>query len=65
VGEDAAAFDLNKQSLKSWGIFGVLLTSVLGAMYVVSIKPAWRATWTVHVLVLCQRWDLFAAAEGM
>jgi hypothetical protein len=36
VGEDAAAFELNKQSLKSWGIFGVLLTSVLAAMYVVS-----------------------------
>jgi hypothetical protein len=38
VGEDAAAFDLSKQSLKSWGIFGVLLTSVLAAMYVVSTK---------------------------
>lgn len=36
VGEDAAAFDASKQSLKSWGIFGVLLTSVLGAMYLVS-----------------------------
>lgn len=39
VGEDAAAFDLSKQSLKSWGVFGVLLTGVLGAMYMVWIRP--------------------------
>lgn len=35
VGEDAAAFDLSQQSLRSWGLFGVLLTTVLAAMYVV------------------------------
>ncbi|KAI8471045.1 MAG: NnrU protein-domain-containing protein [Monoraphidium minutum] len=38
-GEDAAAFDWGQQSLKSWGIFGVLLTGVLGALYVVWIQP--------------------------
>jgi hypothetical protein len=36
TGEDAAYFDLSKQSLQSWGLFFVLLTTVLGAMYVVS-----------------------------
>jgi hypothetical protein len=41
VGEDAAAFDLSKQSLKSWGLFGVLLTSVLGAMYMVGASQQW------------------------
>lgn len=35
AGEDAATFDLSKQSLTSWGVFGVLLTTVLGAMYMV------------------------------
>jgi hypothetical protein len=35
VGEDAAAFDWGQQSLKSWAIFGVLLTGVLGALYAV------------------------------
>eukprot|EP00879_Flechtneria_rotunda_P002691 GHRR01002897.1.p1 GENE.GHRR01002897.1~~GHRR01002897.1.p1 ORF type:complete len:366 (+),score=54.74 GHRR01002897.1:444-1541(+) len=39
IGEDAAAFDLSKQSLKSWGVFSVLLTTVLGAMYLVWIRP--------------------------
>jgi len=33
VGEDAAVFELSEQKLKSWGIFGVLLTTVLGALY--------------------------------
>lgn len=36
VGEDAAAFDWSQQSLRSWVLFGVLLSTVLGAMYVVS-----------------------------
>lgn len=39
-GEDAAAFDVSEQSLRSWGIFGVLLTTVLGAMYLVSSSTA-------------------------
>lgn len=39
IGEDAAAFDWGRQSLKSWAIFGVLLTGVLGALYVVWIRP--------------------------
>ncbi|KIY96313.1 hypothetical protein MNEG_11647 [Monoraphidium neglectum] len=39
VGEDAAAFDWGQQSLRSWGIFGVLLTGVLGALYAVWIQP--------------------------
>eukprot|EP00879_Flechtneria_rotunda_P023089 GHRR01024408.1.p1 GENE.GHRR01024408.1~~GHRR01024408.1.p1 ORF type:complete len:122 (+),score=14.57 GHRR01024408.1:444-809(+) len=42
IGEDAAAFDLSKQSLKSWGVFSVLLTTVLGAMYLVSQMKASR-----------------------
>ncbi len=40
VGEDAAAFALEKQSVKSWGLFFFLLTTVLGALYVVG--PAAR-----------------------
>lgn len=39
VGEDAAAFDWGKQSLKSWAVFGALLTFVLGALYAVWIRP--------------------------
>jgi len=39
VGEDAAAFDWSKQSLKSWGIFGVLLTVVIGALYAIWVRP--------------------------
>lgn len=38
-GEDAAAFDLNRQSLKSWGIFFGLLSGVLGLLYAVWIAP--------------------------
>lgn len=44
VGEDAAAFDLSKQSLQSWGIFGVLLTTVLGAMYLVSYSTGYSSS---------------------
>lgn len=39
VGEDAASFDFSKQSLQSWGIFVALLSTVLGAMYLVWIRP--------------------------
>ncbi|KXZ44175.1 hypothetical protein GPECTOR_71g536 [Gonium pectorale] len=39
VGEDAASFDLEKQSLQSWGLFVALLSVVLGALYVVWIQP--------------------------
>lgn len=39
VGEDAAAFDVSQQSLQSWGLFFFLLTSVLGALYLVWVKP--------------------------
>lgn len=39
VGEDAAAFELSQQSVRSWGLFFVLLTVVLGALYVVWIRP--------------------------
>ncbi|PNH02166.1 15-cis-zeta-carotene isomerase, chloroplastic [Tetrabaena socialis] len=34
AGEDAAAFSLEQQSLRSWGLFLVLLSTVLGALYV-------------------------------
>ncbi|GAX73050.1 hypothetical protein CEUSTIGMA_g503.t1 [Chlamydomonas eustigma] len=39
VGEDAAAFDVQRQSLKSWGLFFGLLTGVLGLLYLVWIQP--------------------------
>lgn len=35
VGEDAAAFDLQKQSATSWALFTVLLSGVLGMLYLV------------------------------
>ncbi len=37
VGEDAAAFDVQQQSVKSWTLFFVLLTTVLGALYAASV----------------------------
>lgn len=33
VGEDAAVFDLSQQSLRSWVLFGALLTGVLAMLY--------------------------------
>ena len=38
VGEDAAAFDIGKQSVQSWGAFFGLLTGVLGLLYLVRLK---------------------------
>ncbi len=38
-GEDAAAFDLSQQSIRSWSLFVALLSVVLGALYVVWIQP--------------------------
>lgn len=35
VGEDAAVFQLEKQSLKSWALFGGLLTGVSALLYAV------------------------------
>lgn len=35
IGEDAAVFDWKEQSLQSWGLFSVLLSSVLGFLYFV------------------------------
>uniref|UniRef100_A0A0G4HYZ5 NnrU domain-containing protein n=1 Tax=Chromera velia CCMP2878 TaxID=1169474 RepID=A0A0G4HYZ5_9ALVE len=35
VGEDAATFSLAEQSLKSWALFGVLVSIVLGGIYLV------------------------------
>ena len=37
AGEDAADFQLQEQSLKSWSIFTVLLVGALAALYAVSI----------------------------
>jgi len=34
IGEDSGLFILSEQKMKSWGIFLVLLTTVLGALYV-------------------------------
>ncbi len=39
VGEDSAAFDLSAQSVRSWAYFMAVLTTVLGALYVVWIQP--------------------------
>lgn len=39
VGEDAAAFSLEQQTVKSWTIFFALLTGVLGLIYAVWIQP--------------------------
>jgi len=39
VGEDAAAFSFAQQSLRSWGVFGVLVSIVIGGLYVVWIRP--------------------------
>ena len=33
VGEDAAVFELEKQSLKSWGIFAAAVSAVLGSLF--------------------------------
>ena len=42
VGEDAAVFDLSKQSLQSWVLFGALLTGVSALLYPVrSGGSAW------------------------
>jgi len=38
-GEDAAAFDIEHQSLKSWGLFFALLTGVTALLYGVWIAP--------------------------
>jgi hypothetical protein len=43
VGEDAASFDFGQQSVRSWAIFFGLLTTVLGALYLVS--PRDPAPW--------------------
>ena len=40
IGEDAAAFDVSKQSLNSWALFFGLLTGVLGMIYLVSVVPS-------------------------
>lgn len=40
IGEDAAAFDLGSQKAKSWVLFFVLLTSVLGGIYALWIDPS-------------------------
>jgi hypothetical protein len=38
-GEDSAAFDLSKQTVKDWTVFFTLLTVVMGALYAVWIAP--------------------------
>jgi hypothetical protein len=38
-GEDSAAFDLEKQTVKDWTLFFTLLTVVVGALYAVWIAP--------------------------
>ena len=40
VGEDAAFFDVKKQTTKSWTLFTGLLIGVLGLIYVVRIAAA-------------------------
>ena len=43
VGEDAAFFDVEKQTTKSWTLFTGLLIGVLGLIYVVRIVAAFSA----------------------
>jgi len=38
-GEDSAAFDVSKQTVKDWTLFFTLLTVVIGALYAVWIAP--------------------------
>lgn len=38
LGEDAAVFELEKQSLNSWALFVALLSIVMGALYLVRRK---------------------------
>lgn len=40
VGEDAALFRLQDQSISAWGIFTMLLVGVLGALYAVRIRTS-------------------------
>lgn len=47
VGEDAAAFSLQDQSISAWGIFTMLLITVLGALYAV------RSRWQRIICKLC------------
>lgn len=39
VGEDAAVFSFEEQSLKSWGAFLAVLGTVLTALYYLWLKP--------------------------
>lgn len=39
VAEDAASFDFGQQSVKSWALFFGLLTTVMGALYLVGNAP--------------------------
>jgi zeta-carotene isomerase len=39
IGEDAAAFSFERQSVKSWALFGALVSLVMGALYLVWIRP--------------------------
>lgn len=65
VGEDAAAFDLSQQSLRSWGIFGVLLTTVLAAMYLVRSEAAAAAVRRPAVAPVCQPQFFMRAAAAV
>jgi hypothetical protein len=57
VAEDAASFEFNKQSVKSWAIFFGLLSTVMGALYLVSLasKPVNhpRNHLIYHLQLLC------------
>lgn len=39
IGEDAAVFDIEEQSLKSWGAFLAVLGTVLTALYFLWLNP--------------------------
>ena len=39
IGEDAAVFDIQEQSLKSWGAFLAVLGTVLTALYFLWLNP--------------------------
>jgi zeta-carotene isomerase len=49
IGEDAAAFSFEQQSIRSWAIFGVLVSLVMGGLYLAWISPSGPALGAAYV----------------
>ena len=65
AGEDAAVFDLSQQSLRSWGLFAVLLTGVSALLYAVWIAPGGLGLGDVFVAALSALAYLEPCAHGL